>query len=117
MRNQPIYIDFPSYIPTSEIEAFLRRLPLLGFAIVGVTAAHNQYLITSDNQYNLVKIGEFIGQKQRLPPQDDFNLIEDLRDFLRQSPHDHTVACLHYLGDDAQAWWAERERTLNNQQG
>lgn len=43
---------------------------------------------------------------------DQFNLIPDLRIYLRMHPDSKMVetSCLHYLGDDAQAWWAERER-------
>jgi len=47
------------------------------------------------------------------PPQELFNKIGDLRVYLINDPTDRTLDCLHYLGDDAQLWWAQREKAKN----
>lgn len=46
------------------------------------------------------------------PTQEAFNKIGDLRVYLLQDPTNRTVDCLHYLGDDAQLWWLQREESV-----
>ncbi len=48
-------------------------------------------------------------QKQR-PSQEQFNLIEDLRLYLRMGNKDYAIDCLHYLGDEAQSWHYNKEK-------
>lgn len=43
------------------------------------------------------------------PTLEQFEAITDLRPYLLQTRTDWTIDCLHYLGDDAQKWWAERQ--------
>ena len=42
--------------------------------------------------------------------QEDFNIITDRRPYLLHHPNRKMIetSCLHFLGDDAQEWWAER---------
>ena len=57
----------------------------------------------------------FGGSSEKIPDQDSFNNIADLRPFLLRHPSSNmvTMSCLHYLGDDAQKWWEERTNRKN----
>ena len=45
---------------------------------------------------------------------EDFNKITDLRPYLLHHPNRVMIetSCLHFLGDDAQIWWAKRKEML-----
>ena len=48
------------------------------------------------------------------PPHQSFNQVQDLRGYLLHHPNGEMVAvsCLHFLGDDAQQWWAGKQKIV-----
>ena len=46
------------------------------------------------------------------PTEEQFNQIGDIRPYLLTHPDGNMItnACLHYLGDDAQAWWENKHQ-------
>ena len=51
---------------------------------------------------------------KRPPSHESFNQVQDLRSYLLHHPNSEmiTTSCLHFLGDEAQQWWAEKHRIV-----